>query len=69
MGRFDCMLFVFLYAYCCPTRFPYQMIIMSFNNDTTGVTRGAATRVQPRFLVVFVLLNLSVLSIVLSTIV
>ena len=35
------MLFVFIYTYWCPTRFPYQMIFVSSNSHTTGVTCGA----------------------------
>jgi hypothetical protein len=30
-------LFVLIYAYWCPTRFPYQMMFVSFNSDMTGV--------------------------------
>jgi hypothetical protein len=37
------MLFVFIYGYWCPTRFPYQMMFVSFNSNTTGVTRGAGS--------------------------
>jgi hypothetical protein len=37
------MLIVFIYAYWCPTQFPYQMMFVSFNNTTTGVTCGACT--------------------------
>jgi hypothetical protein len=51
------MLFVFLYANGCPTRFPYQ-----FNSNTVGVTCGAGTanaygtpEFIPGFLVGFVL--------------
>jgi hypothetical protein len=28
----------FFYAYWCPTRFPYQMVFVSLNSNTTGVT-------------------------------
>ena len=41
------MLFVFLYVYWCPTRFTYQLVIMSFNSNTTGVTCGAGTASFP----------------------
>jgi hypothetical protein len=37
------MLFVFIYIYWWPTRFPYQMMFVSFSSDTTGVTSGAWT--------------------------
>ena len=37
------MLIVFIYAYWCPTQFPYQMMFVSFNSTTTGVTCGAGT--------------------------
>ena len=37
------MLFVFIYAYWRPTRFPHQMMSMSFISNTTGVTYGART--------------------------
>jgi len=37
------MLFIFIYAYCCPTRFPYQMSILSSNDNTTGTTGVAGT--------------------------
>ena len=39
------MLFVFVYVYRCPTRFPYQMMprFLSFNIITTDVTSGAGT--------------------------
>ena len=32
------MLFVFIYVYRCPTRFPYQMLCLSFNSNLTDVT-------------------------------
>ena len=35
------MLFVFIYTYWCPTRFPYQMMFVSFNSSTMGVISGA----------------------------
>jgi hypothetical protein len=37
------MLFVFIYVNWCPTGFPYQIMFMSSNNNTTGVTIGAGT--------------------------
>jgi hypothetical protein len=37
------MLIVFIYAYWCPTQFPYQIMFVSFNNTMTGVTCGAGT--------------------------
>jgi len=37
------MLFVFINIYWCPTRFPCQMMFMSFNSNMTGVTYGAGT--------------------------
>ena len=37
------MLFVFIDVYWCPTRFPYQIMFVSFNSNTTGVTSGAGT--------------------------
>jgi len=37
------MIFVFIYIYWCPTRFPCQMMLVSFNSNTTGVTNGAGT--------------------------
>ena len=50
------MLFVFIYIYCYPTRFPYQMMFVLFNSKTTSVTGGAGTdnpsgasEVSPRF--------------------
>jgi hypothetical protein len=36
-------LFVFIYIYCCTKRFPYQMIMVLFNSNTTGVISGAGT--------------------------
>ena len=32
--------FVFIYAYCCPTRFPCQMSFVSLNSNRTDVTSG-----------------------------
>jgi len=37
------MLFVFINVYWCPTRFPYQMMFVSFNYNTTGISCGAGT--------------------------
>ena len=37
------MLFVLMYAYWCPTRFPFQMTLVSFNSNRTDVTGGAET--------------------------
>ena len=41
----SCVMYVivFIYIYWCPTRFPYQMIFVSFNTKMTGVTSGAET--------------------------
>jgi len=61
------MLFVFIYVYWYPTRFPCQMMFVSFNSNTMGVTGGAgitnpsrAPESPSRFLVGFVLLDLKV---------
>jgi hypothetical protein len=35
------MLFVFINVYLCQTRFPYHMMFVSFNYNTTGFTGGA----------------------------
>ena len=59
------MLFVFLFGQCCPIRFPYHMMFVSFNSNTTGNTSRAETAYISRthvfipHFVVFVLLNLS----------
>ena len=37
------MLFVIIYVYWGQTRFPYQMMLVSFNSNTTGVAHGART--------------------------
>ena len=37
------MLFVFIYIYWCPTQFPYQMMFVSFNSNTTGATSGVGS--------------------------
>ena len=34
-------IFVFIHVYWCPTRFPCQMLFVSFKSNTTGVTSGA----------------------------
>jgi hypothetical protein len=49
------LLLVCIYAYWCPTRFPYHTPFGSPNSITTSVTRGVGTRVQS--FVVFILLN------------
>ena len=49
------MLLVCIYAYWCPTRFPYHTPFVSPNSITTSVTREVGTRVQS--FVVFILLN------------
>jgi hypothetical protein len=58
------MLFVFTYAYWCPTRFPYHMMFMSFNvtQQVSLVEHGTPntlrnTQDHSRFLVRLVLLN------------
>jgi hypothetical protein len=51
-------IFVFIYVYWCPIRFLFQMMLVSFNGNTTDDTRGAGTAnpsgspvfVHPRFL-------------------
>ena len=42
-------LFVFIYVYWCSKRFPFLMMFVSFNSNTTGVTSGAATASAPEF--------------------
>jgi hypothetical protein len=37
------LLFVFIYVCCFLTRYPYQMMFVSFNSNMTGVTCGAGT--------------------------
>jgi hypothetical protein len=37
---FVILLFVFIYAYWCPTRFRYHMIFVSFKSNMTGTTSG-----------------------------
>ena len=39
-GHFLFMLFTFIYVYWCPTQFPYQMMFVSSNRNTAGVTYG-----------------------------
>ena len=41
---------IFIYVYLCPTRFPYQMTFVSFNDNATGVTTGAGTDALPEYL-------------------
>jgi hypothetical protein len=63
-GSFIFMLFVFVYVYWCPTRFPYNMMFLTVNFNTTGVTCGEELPTLPEhlssplFLVRFVLLDL-----------
>ena len=58
------MLYVFIYAYWCPTRSPYQIMFVSLNTNMTGVTSWAGTASPsgaPEFIqcfVEFALLNL-----------
>ena len=35
-------IFVFIYTQICPTRYPYHMMFMSINSNTTCITSGAA---------------------------
>ena len=37
------MLFVYINVYWCLTRFPFQTMLMSFNNNATGATSRAGT--------------------------
>lgn len=37
------MLIVFIYEWWCPTRFPYQIMFLSFSSNTTNVTSGTGT--------------------------
>ena len=41
-------MFVFIYAYLCPTRLPYQMMFVSFNSNTTGVNGVTGTAYPSR---------------------
>ena len=48
--------FKFIHVYWCPPRFPYQMMFVSFNSNTTDVISGAGIANYsgaPEFLVVF----------------
>ena len=54
-----------IYVYWCPTRFPCQMMFVSFNSNTTGVTSETGTAdpfrspwLHPQLLFGFVLLDL-----------
>ena len=40
-------LFVFIYLYWYPTRFPYQMMFVLFNSSKTGATNWAGTAYLP----------------------
>jgi len=49
-------LFVFIYLYCCPARFPYQMMFVLFNCKTMGVTSATGTAnpsAEPTFTLIF----------------
>jgi hypothetical protein len=37
------MSIVFIYVCWCPTRFPYHILFVSFNSNTTGATCGTGT--------------------------
>ena len=37
------MLFLIIYVYWCPTRFPFQTMFVSFYSNKTGVINGAGT--------------------------
>jgi len=42
----SCFIYVvFIYVFWCPTRLPYQMMFVSFNSRTTGVTSGIGTSI------------------------
>ena len=41
------ILFVFIYAVWCPSRFPYQIILISFNSNKMGATNEAVTGYHP----------------------
>jgi hypothetical protein len=43
LSCFEFIFYVFIYVSWCPTRFPYQMMLVSLNSNTTGVTSGAGT--------------------------
>ena len=60
------MLFVFIHVYSCLTRFPTEMLFELFNSNMQGSTFSSpfcSNWVYPKFLVGFVLLNLSKTSI------
>ena len=40
---FFLILFVFIYIYWCPKQFPYQIMLVTLNSNTTGVTCGTVT--------------------------
>ena len=42
------MLFVILYVYGCPPRFPYHIMLVLLNSNTTGTTSGAGTTYSHR---------------------
>ena len=42
-GSYISILFVFIYAYWCATRFPFQMVFVSLSNIMKGFTYGAGT--------------------------
>jgi hypothetical protein len=43
------MLFVFIYLYCCPIQFLYQMMILSFISNAKAITSGAGTANLPEY--------------------
>jgi hypothetical protein len=48
------MLFVFIYVYCCPTPFLYQVVFVSYNSNTRNATnREGTVSVAPEFISVF----------------
>jgi hypothetical protein len=59
--------FKFIHVYWCPPRFPYQMMFVSFNSNTTDVISGAGIANYsgaPEFLVVFGFFLCNILSII-----
>jgi hypothetical protein len=40
------ILFIFIYWYCCPTIFPYQMILASLNTNMICTTSGPGTHLE-----------------------
>jgi len=48
------MLVIYIYACTCPTQFPYQIIFVLFNSNTTCAIRGG----KGQILVGLVLFNL-----------